>query len=606
MATEPALYSEVLLLLGGAVVAAPLFKRIGLGTVLGYLAAGIAIGPAARLITGGEEFLHFAELGIVFLLFIIGLELKPSRLWALRAQIFGLGLAQVVVSGLALAALAYLLAGLSLAAATIVGFGLALSSTAFALQILEQEGATNTKFGQTAFSILLFQDLAIVPLLALIPLLAQGSAEAPPPGIEQFIIAIGAIAALLIAGRYLLNPMFRVIANTGAKEAMIAAALLVVLGSATLMQFAGLSMAMGAFIAGVMLAESSYRHELEADIEPFRGILLGLFFMAVGLSLDLNVVVANWALIVIAVPVFMLAKGATIFVVCRLFGCDRENAVRIALLLPQGGEFAFVLFSAAASATIFPPETASLLIAVVTLSMAMTPVFVPAARFLIPPPPEEQMEEDFDGAGADVLMIGFSRFGQIAAQILLTGGISVTIIDHSAERVRSAAKFGFRLYFGDGTRKDVLEASGIRRAKIVAVCTNKKSITDRIVDLIRSEFPETRLYVRSYDRTHTLELRARGVEYELRETFESGLRFGQETLEGLGLDEDTAHEILEDVRRRDEERLALQAVEGIQAGRDRWHTKPVTPEPLVKPKSEARRLDKEGQAEARIPEPADS
>ncbi len=603
---SPTIYSEVLLLLGGAVVAAPLFKRIGLGTVLGYLAAGIAIGPAARLITGGEEFLHFAELGIVFLLFVIGLELKPSRLWALRAQIFGLGLAQVIVSGLVLAALGYLLAGLSPAAAIIVGFGLALSSTAFALQILEQEGATNTKFGQTAFSVLLFQDLAIVPLLALIPMLAPGSAEAPPPGIEEFVIAIGAIAALLIAGRYLLNPMFRIIANTGAKEAMIAAALLVVLGSATLMQFAGLSMAMGAFIAGVLLAESSYRHELEADIEPFRGILLGLFFMAVGLSLDLHVVVANWALIVIAVPIFMLAKGATIYLACRVFGCDRENAVRIALLLPQGGEFAFVLFSAAASAAIFPAETASLLIAVVTMSMAMTPIFVPAARFLIPPTPQEQLEEDFEGAGADVLMIGFSRFGQIASQILLTGGISVTIIDHSAERVRSAAKFGFRLYFGDGTRKEVLEASGIRQAKIVAVCTNKRSITDKIVDLIQSEFPETRLYVRSYDRTHTLDLRARGVEYELRETFESGLRFGRETLEGLGLDEDTAHEILEDVRRRDEERLALQAVEGIQAGRDRWLTKPVTPEPLVKPKSEAKRLDKDGQAQPRIPEPADS
>jgi CPA2 family monovalent cation:H+ antiporter-2 len=273
--------------------------------------------------------------------------------------------------------------------------------------------------------------------------------------------------------------------------------------------------------------------------------------------------------------------------------------------LPQGGEFAFVLFSAAASAAIFPLETASLLVAVVTLSMAMTPVFVPAARFLIPPPPEEQMEEDFDGAGADVLMIGFSRFGQIAAQILLTGGISVTIIDHSAERVRSAAKFGFRLYFGDGTRKDVLEASGIRRAKLVAVCTNKRAITDRIVDLIKSEFPDTKLFVRSYDRTHTLELRAKGVDYELRETFESGLRFGQKTLEALGMDEDTASEILDDVRRRDEERLALQAVEGIQAGRDRWHTKPVTPEPLIKPTREAKRLDKEGQA-AKVAEPADS
>ena len=410
---------------------------------------------------------------------------------------------------------------------------------------------------------------------------------------------------MLIGGRYLINPLFRIIANTGAKEAMIAAALLVVIGSATLMQLAGLSMAMGAFVAGVMLAESSYRHELEADIEPFRGILLGLFFMAVGLSLGLRVVIDNWATILIAVPILMLVKAAATYAICRLFGCTHENAVRIALLLPQGGEFAFVLFSAAASAAVFSIETASLLIAIVTLSMAMTPLFVPATRFFIVPEPEEQLEENFEGAEADVLMIGFSRFGQIAAQMLLTGGSSVTIIDHSAERVRSAAKFGFRLYFGDGTRKDVLEASGIRRAKLVAVCTNKRAITDRIVDLIQSEFPDTKLFVRSYDRTHTLELRAKGVDYELRETFESGLRFGQKTLEALGMDEDTASEILEDVRRRDEERLALQAVEGLQAGVDLRHTKPVTPEPLIKPTREAKRIDKEGQA-AKLAEPADS
>ena len=602
---SPAIYSEALLLLGGAVISAPLFKRIGLGTILGYLAAGIAIGPAARLITSGEAILHVAELGIVFLLFIIGLEIKPSRLWALRREIFGLGLAQVVVTGGLLAGMAHLLAGLDWPAATIVGFGLALSSTAFALQILEQEGATNTKYGQTAFSVLLFQDIAIVPLLALIPMLAPGSAGAPPPGMQQFVISIGAIAALLVGGRYLINPLFRIIANTGAKEAMIAAALLVVLGSATLMQLAGLSMAMGAFVAGVMLAESSYRHELEADIEPFRGILLGLFFMAVGLSLELGVVIENWATILIAVPILMLVKAAVTYAVCRLFGCRHENAVRIALLLPQGGEFAFVLFSTAAAASIFSTETASLLVAIVTLSMAMTPLFVPATRLFIVPEPEEELEEDFDGAEADVLMIGFSRFGQIAAQMLLTGGSSVTIIDHSAERVRSAAKFGFRLYFGDGTRKDVLEASGIRRAKLVAVCTNKRAITDRIVDLIKSEYPDTRLFVRSYDRTHTLELRSKGVEYELRETFESGLRFGQKTLEALGMGEDTASEILEDVRRRDEERLALQATQGPEAGRGTWYTRPVTPEPLIKPKQEAKRIDKEGQGE-KLAEPADS
>ncbi|MET0599055.1 MAG: monovalent cation:proton antiporter-2 (CPA2) family protein [Mesorhizobium sp.] len=600
MAVEGTIYTEALLLLGGAVVAAPLFKRIGLGTILGYLAAGVAIGPAARLITGGREILHVAELGIVFLLFIIGLELKPSRLWALRRQIFGLGLAQVLLTGAVLGLAAFTLLGLPAPAATVIGFGLALSSTAFALQILEQEGSTNTHFGQTAFSILLFQDLAIVPLLALIPFLSPRPAGEP----TSLLPELGAIVVLLVAGRYLINPLFRIIANTGAREAMIAAALLVVLGAATLMQLAGLSMAMGAFIAGVMLAESSYRHELEADIEPFRGILLGLFFMAVGLSLDLTVIVANWALVMVAVPVLMLVKAACLHACCKSFGCSRNDAVRIAFLLPQGGEFAFVLFTAAAAAAIFPAETASVLIAVVTLSMALTPLFTMASKALLAGSAPEQLDEDFEGAGADVLMIGFSRFGQIAAQMLLSGGSDVTIIDHSAERVRSAGKFGFRIYFGDGTRKDVLEAAGIRRAKVVAVATNKREITDKVVELIQSEFPDAKLFVRSYDRTHTLELRARNVDYELRETFESGLLFGQKTLQALGMDEPTAEAIRVEVRRRDEERLALQAVDGIQAGRDRFLTKPVTPEPLIKPSRESRRIDKAPGVET--PEPAES
>ncbi len=603
LAVEGTIYSEILLLLGGAVVSAPLFKRIGLGTILGYLAAGIAIGPVARLITGGEQILHVAELGIVFLLFIIGLELKPSRLWALRRDIFGLGLAQVVLTGTVLAALGVLLAGLSYPAALVIGFGLALSSTAFAMQLLEQEGTTNSLHGQTTFSILLFQDIAIVPLLALIPLLSPDGEGTSAAVLPQFGITVLAIAALLIAGRYLINPLFRIIANTGAKEAMIAAALLVVLGAATLMEVAGLSMAMGAFIAGVMLAESSYRHELEADIEPFRGILLGLFFMAVGLSLELDVIVENWQTILLAVPVLMAVKVAVTYTVCRLFNCKHDDAVRVAFLLPQGGEFAFVLFSVAASASIFPLETASMLIAIVTVSMALMPLFAPASKAFLTAEQPEEMEEDFDGAGGNVLMIGFSRFGQIASQILLTGGSSVTIIDHSADRVRSAGKFGFRIYFGDGTRKDVLEAAGIRRAKVVAVTTNKKETTDKIVELIQSEFPDARLYVRSYDRTHTLQLRARGVDYELRETFESGLLFGQRTLEALGMDQETASAIREDVRQRDEERLALQAVDGLQAGR--WLTKPVTPEPLIKPTRESKRLDNEA-IDDKTPEVADS
>ena len=589
---EANLYSQGLVLLCGAVVAAPLFKKIGLGTVLGYLAAGIVIGPLLRIISDGEEILHFAELGVVLLLFIVGLELKPSRLWKLRRDIFGLGLAQVLVSALALVAAAAVLGAQPWTAAIIIGFGLALSSTAFGIQILEERGDLNTRYGQQSFSILLFQDLAIVPILALIPLVAPVTSDGGGSILTDIAITVGAIVALLIAGRYLLDPLFQVIAGTGAKEAMIAAALFVVLASGSLMQFAGLSMALGAFIAGVMLADSSYRHELEADIEPFRGILLGLFFMAVGLSLDLTVIADNIVLILVAVPVLMVIKAAVIYCVCRLFGSSHNNSIQIAGLLPQGGEFGFVIFSAAAAAGVFTQSTASLLVAVVTISMALTPLAAVLAKRLMRETTDERMDEDFAGAGSDVLMVGFSRFGQIASQILLAGGSDVTIIDQSTERIRSASKFGFRIYFGDGTRKDVLVAAGIRRAKIVAVCTHKQEITDKIVDLIQAEFPTARIFARAYDRTHTLSLRARGVDYEARETFESGMLFGRKTLEALGTSEDQAASISEDVRHRDEERLAIQAVEGLLAGQEKLHTRPVTPEPLIKPKRESERLDK--------------
>lgn len=588
----PVIYAQVLLMLGGAVIAAPLFRRFGLETVLGYIAAGIAIGPVTLLITGSDQLLQLGELGVVFLLFIIGLELKPARLWAMRKDIFGLGIAQVVSTGIVLTALAVVLAGFSLPAAILAGFGLALSSTAFATQILEQQGALNRRYGQISFSILLLQDMAIVPLLAVIPILAPFAVETEETGYRELAVAVAAVATLFVSGRYLLNPLFRIIANTGAREAMIAAALLVVLGAATLMQLAGLSMAMGAFLAGVMLADSSYRHELEACIEPFRGILLGLFFMAVGMSLDLAVIRDHWVAILIAVPIMMLVKAVIIYPLVRLFGASHDDALQVALILPQGGEFGFVLFSAATGAAILSEETASLLIAIVTISMALTPIVVRLGQRLKAPLDADEIEENFDEAGADVLMIGFSRFGQIASQILLSGGTSVTIIDNSANRVRAVEKFGFRIYFGDGTRKDVLEAAGIRDAKIVAVCTRERETTDKIVDLIQHDYPDVKLYVRAYDRTHTLQLRAKGVEYEIRETFESGLMFGRRTLEGLGVSEMEALEIAEDVRRRDEERLAMQASGGTYAGNSTLTTSPVSPEPLTRPSREARRLDK--------------
>ncbi|WP_313532496.1 monovalent cation:proton antiporter-2 (CPA2) family protein [Shinella sp.] len=577
-------YNEVLLMLGGALLAAPIFKRLGLGTILGYLAAGVVIGPILHQIRDGEELLGVAELGVVFLLFLIGLELKPSRLWAMRHDIFGLGAAQVIVTGLILAGLTLVTGIEQWDGALIIGFGLALSSTAFAMQILDERGDTNTRYGQRAFSMLLLQDLAIVPLLALIPLLAEQAPEDTTSAFEDFMIALAAIAALLAAGRYLLNPLFQIIARTGAREAMIAAALFVVLAAAMLLQMAGLSMAMGAFLAGVLLADSSYRHELQADVEPFRGILLGLFFMAVGLSLHLDVIFDRWLLILVATPALMLVKSLVIYGLCRFTGSSHNDAVRIALVLPQGGEFGFVLFSAASAAGIFSAGLASLLIAVVTISMALTPIAAALSRFLLVEDLEEEIEEDFEGAGADVLMIGFSRFGQIAAQILLAGGREVTVIDHSTDRVRQAANFGFRIYFGDGTRKDVLRAAGIERAKIVAICTQGKATTDHIVDLVQSEYPNATVFARSYDRIHTLSLRARGVQHDVRETFESALVFGKETLEELGVEPDDALAISDDIRRRDVARLELQAAEGISAGRHMLHSKPVKPEPLVKPK----------------------
>ncbi|MGE7371339.1 monovalent cation:proton antiporter-2 (CPA2) family protein [Neorhizobium sp. NPDC001467] len=586
MAAPEPLFTETLLLLGGAVLAAPLFRKLGLGTVLGYLAAGVVIGPILHTITDAGEVLHVSELGVVFLLFIIGLELKPSRLWQMRGDVFVLGTAQVVATGLVLSALAYLTGMAGWRGGLIAGFGLALSSTAFALQILQDNGDTNTRYGQRAFSILLFQDLAIVPLLALVTILGSGPENDTTPVLQDVAVAIGAIGAVIMAGRYLLTPMFQIIARTGAREVMIAAALLVVLGAAVAMQAVGLSMAMGAFLAGVMLSESSYRHELEADIEPFRGLLLALFFMAVGLSLDLAAIVDNLAIILPAVPLFMLAKAAVLYLISRLGGSSHADAVRIAFLLPQGGEFGFVLFTTATAAGLLSQDATSLLIASVTLSMALTPLGSLLARRLIGKQEAraEQLEEDFEGAGADVLIIGFSRFGQIASQILLAGGRSVTVIDDSPDRIRQAALFGFRIYFGDGTRRDVLQSAGIEKAKIVAVLTQKRETTDRIVDLISKEFPNSRLFVRSYDRIHTIELRGKGVEYELRETLESGLLFGRRTLEALGMTEADAEAIGDDIRKRDEFRLQLQAVEGLSAGRDMLHNQPVRPEPLMKPK----------------------
>jgi CPA2 family monovalent cation:H+ antiporter-2 len=584
----PEIYTQAVLLLGAGVLAAPIFKRIGLGTVLGYLTAGVILGPLLGLVNNGESILHFAELGIVFLLFIVGLEMKPSRLWSMRKDILGLGSTQVMACGIILSALALFIAP-NPNIALVAGFGLALSSTAFVLQTLETKNDVNTSYGQKTFSVLLFQDLAIIPLLAIVPLLSS-SAEMGADW-SAFWIGLLAIGLVIFAGRYVLNPLFGIIARTGANEAMLATALLVVFGSAMLMQSVGLSMALGSFLAGVLLAESSYRVELEANIEPFKGILLGLFFMAVGLSLDVSVLLENWAAIILCVLIAMVVKALVIYFACRIFATSHSDSMRTAGILSQHGEFGFVLFASAASIGVLDTKTSSFLVAMVVLSMILTPLSVWIGnKLLTKVGSEEEPEEDFKGAESPVLMIGFSRMGQVAAQALLASGEDVTVIDNNPNVIKQAAKFGFRIYFGNGMRKEVLISAGIKRAKLVCVTTHSPEITNRIVDLIAGEFPDKQIYVRAYDRAHTLQLMDKPVKFHTRETFESAILLGGEMLGGLGRTKEEVQDILEEVRRLDMERLKVQYREGIYAGMDILHTRP-TPEPLVKPQHPATALD---------------
>ncbi len=581
-------------LLGAAVVAVPIFKRIGLGSIVGYLIAGIAIGPfGLKLFREPDQILGVAEFGVVLLLFVIGLELKPSRLWALRADIFGLGAAQVIVCG-ALLTGAGVLAGLTPAVAFVAASGLALSSTAIVMQILEERGETTETHGQKTFAILLLQDLAIVPLLAVLAVIAPHHVDGGASRLTQLGIAIAAIVGVVAVGRYLLNPLFQILAGAQAREIMAAAALLVVLGAALAMQAGGLSMAMGAFIAGVLLSESSFRHQLEADIEPFRGLLLGLFFLAVGMSIDLALIARNWPLVLAAVAIFTLVKIAGIYGVARLFRNGHADSLRLALLLAQGGEFAFVLFTTAQGLGLLDAGTSALLTAAVIVSMALTPLAPILLKALLPEKPQSlDGIEVPDGLTGSALVIGFGRFGQVACQALLARGIDVSIIDSDTEMIRSANAFGFKIYYGDGTRLDVLRAAGAASAKIVAVCVDKRADADRIVELLKTACPIAKVLVRSYDRGHTLDLIAAGVDYQIRETFESAMAFGEAALLALGVPETEAADVVAGVRKRDAARLELQMVDGITAGRDLMKHNVPTPTPLTPPKHKGRPLSEE-------------
>lgn len=580
-------------LLGSAVVAVPLFKRLGLGSVVGYLAAGVVIGPfGLKLFRETTSIIGVAEFGVVLLLFVIGLDLKPSRLWTLRKDIFGLGLAQVCVAT-ALLFGAGVWVGLAPAPAFVAAAGLAMSSTAIVMQILEERGDQTEPYGRKIFSILLLQDLAIVPLLAIVAVLAPIRATSGLT-IQQGLLAVTGVAAVVLVGRYLLNPLFRIFAAAKAREVMTAAALLVVLGSALTMQLSGLSMAMGAFIAGVLLSESSFRHQLEADIEPFRGLLLGLFFLSVGMSLDLGLIARAWPTLLALVVGFMVLKTAATYVVARFFRAGRADALRLALMLAQGGEFAFVLFTTAIDFRILNAETGALLTAGVIVSMALTPLAPILLKWVLPrAAPSMDGILIADGLSASALVIGFGRFGQVASQALLARGIDVSIIDADTDMIRAAARFGFQIYYGDGTRLDVLRAAGAGKAKIIALCIDDRASTDRIVALVKTEFPLATLLVRSYDRGHTLDLIGAGVDFEIRETFESALAFGRAALEALGVPAEEAVDAIDEVRRRDTERLTLQINGGIAAGRHLAYKNEPQPTPLTPPKREAKPLSAE-------------
>jgi glutathione-regulated potassium-efflux system ancillary protein KefC len=528
--------------LSAAVIAVPLSKAIGLGSIIGYLAAGIAIGPwGLGLVSNVEDILHFAEFGVVLMLFLVGLELEPKRLWSLRRPIFGWGSAQVLGCA-AVLMLAGWACGVPWKISLVAALGLALSSTAIALQVMGERNLLQTASGQSGFSILLFQDVAAIPILALLPLLGtvletNEALEHTSKAIEAIKI-IAVIGGIVLGGRLLMRPLFRWIARSNTPEIFTAASLLLVVGIAGLMQLVGLSMALGAFLAGVLLAESEYRRELETDIEPFKGLLLGLFFIAVGMSIDFGVLMKSPGLMAAVVLAFFTLKIATIYGLTRLMGLPVQERPVLTLLLAQGGEFAFVVFQTAAGAHVFSAETASLLIGAVAISMLLSPLLlVLVDKFLLPRyanANKPTLEEISEPQSASVIMAGFGRYGQIVVRVLSAQGINVTVLDHDVDMIETARLLGSRVFYGDATRLDLLRTAGAESAKILVIAVDSVDQSLAIADLAREHFPHLSIVARARDVTHWYKLRDRGVTHLERELFESSLRSGRSVLELLG------------------------------------------------------------------------
>jgi glutathione-regulated potassium-efflux system ancillary protein KefC/glutathione-regulated potassium-efflux system protein KefB len=562
-----AMMQDAVLFLGAAVLAVPLMRKAGLGTVLGYLAAGLVIGPSTLGLVGEvENVLHFAELGVVFLLFIIGLELQPALLWSLRRPIFVLGAGQVGISALLIGLVTYL-AGYSTQTSALVGLTLALSSTAFAVQIMADRKELATRYGRSAFSILLFQDLAVIPLLAIIPSLApemfdsDGTQITTPTDWLALLLSISVVIALAVGGRYVLRPLLRAAARSGATEVFTAAALLVVLGMGALLEAIGLSMALGAFIAGVLLADTEYRHRLEADIEPFKGLLLGLFFMAVGMSVNLELLLSMPFKVVGAAIGLMLLKSTVLFVLGRLSKLRTKAALSLAGVLPQGGEFAFVLFGAAITVGAIAADLKDFLILVVAVTMALTPLFVGVAARLgergTAPKTVEVPDIQVDDAPR-VIIAGFGRMGQIVARTLAMNHIKFVALDSDNARVEVARRFGNEAYFGEAHRLLVLEAAHASSAEILVITVDDRERATEIAKVARMHFPQLRVFTRAYDRFHAYELMEVGVDQAVRETFHSGLALARAVYGGLGVSNRKADRIIAHFRDYDEDLLVEQ------------------------------------------------
>ncbi|MCW8348347.1 glutathione-regulated potassium-efflux system protein KefB [Vibrio sp. ZSDZ65] len=534
MAATSDLLQNSVIFLSAAVVAVPIAQRFGLGSVLGYLLAGVAIGPwGLGLISDVSEILHFAEFGVVLLLFLIGLELNPKKLWQMRVPILGLGGAQVLLTTLVLSAIASLF-GLSWQTSLVIGMGLALSSTAIALKVIEEQGLAGGETGQSGFAVLLFQDIAVIPMLALLPLLAGNTSG----NWADIAWMLAGVIGLLVAGHFLIRPLFRYVVMSGVRELFTVAALLLVVGIAVFMQKLGLSMALGTFLAGVLLAESEYRHELEIAIEPFKGLLLGLFFIAVGMAVNLGLLVSEPFKVLLAVTALVVIKGLLLYVLARLFGTRPKARSKMAAILSQGGEFAFVIFTAASSQGLLSREESAFLLVVVSLSMVTTPLLLMAQKKWFEKSlnntEEASIESDVHDRQPRVIIAGFGRFGQIIGRLMYANKIKITVLESDASQIHLLRKFGYKVFYGDATQLDLLRAAGASSAEAIIICTDSPEEIMEVVDICHAHFPKLKVLARARSRVEAYQLMNHGVTNYSRETFLGALDLGRQTLIELG------------------------------------------------------------------------